>query len=303
MKLFWAIVLALIVAAAATLVVTARSGANASRPSAAREESVSHEPEAAVPTEVAGAPPPGTAPIQPDATMAGAPAPPTAPAMEPMPTPVLGAAVPTPAAGPVAAAEPAAAPLVDPLATGPVRLPRVLGDYEVLASPVEYKDGALHMDGGKFVVKGAGTREDPLRVPWELLVACEEEFDPASNKVAIPARVAVLHGRFVRLDGYVAFPLMSPKPDELLAMLNQWDGCCIGVPPTPYDAVEVKLRKPATGDDRFAVAGAVTGVFRVLPYVVKNKQVSWLVGLYVMEDADLATRQFGTTGQHTGQGS
>ena len=30
--------------------------------------------------------------------------------------------------------------------------------------------------------------------------------------------------------------------NEALVMLNQWDGCCIGVPPTPYDAVEVRLR-------------------------------------------------------------
>jgi hypothetical protein len=68
-------------------------------------------------------------------------------------------------------------------------------------------------------------------------------------------------------------------------MLNTWDGCCIGVPPTPYDAVEVRLVGALKSDDRFAIAGSVVGKFSVKPYVVKN----WLVGIYIIDDATFET--------------
>ena len=56
-----------------------------------------------------------------------------------------------------------------------------------------------------------------------------------------------------------------------------------GVPPTPYDAIEVKLKSAAKGDDRLRVSGSVTGILRVDPYLVKD----WLVSLYLMDDAEL----------------
>jgi len=68
-------------------------------------------------------------------------------------------------------------------------------------------------------------------------------------------------------------------------MLNQWDGCCIGVPPTPYDAIEVTLANPANRTQRFAVEGRIVGKFTVDPYLVGD----WLVGLYLLEDARLDT--------------
>ena len=71
-------------------------------------------------------------------------------------------------------------------------------------------------------------------------------------------------------------------------MLNQWDGCCIGVPPTPYDAIEATLDKVAVGDARFAVTGAVTGKFGVKPYIVGD----WLVGLYTMENGTFNPKTF-----------
>jgi hypothetical protein len=63
--------------------------------------------------------------------------------------------------------------------------------------------------------------------------------------------------------------------------MNLWDGCCIGVPPTPYDAVEVRLTRPVKGDDRLLVHGTVTGRLSIDPQLVGN----WLVGLYLMEES------------------
>ncbi|MFN7316493.1 MAG: hypothetical protein ACK5ZG_03885 [Phycisphaerae bacterium] len=175
----------------------------------------------------------------------------------------------------------------------PTRAPAKLGEYVV--TPATFRDrgdGALVVDE-QYIVRGEGTAEKPFVVSWEMLVASEGDFDPSKGKNTIPERVAMLHGKIVSITGYVAFPLMTPKPTELLMMLNQWDGCCMGVPPTPYDAIEVKINKAVTGDARFAINGTVRGTFKVEPYVTKTPTVSWLNGLYLMENAEFAAADIG----------
>ncbi len=198
-------------------------------------------------------------------------------------------APPASSTSPAAKAEPPA----DPAAIMPDGVPTKLGEYDIRPVKIETKDdGSLLLDN-RFTLRGKGTREDPYRVSWELLVSAKDTFEPAAGLKKIPGRVAMLHDKFVRLDGYVAFPLMMQKPTELLSMLNQWDGCCIGVPPTPYDAVEVKLIKMVTGDARFAMTGGVVGKFKVDPYVVKNPKGDWLIGMYTMSIADFTPEDIG----------
>lgn len=144
-------------------------------------------------------------------------------------------------------------------------------------------DGTVLVDD-KYVMKGAGTRDDPYRVTWEQLVSAEDTYQPRLGRTNIPQRVKMLDGKHVRISGYIAFPLMAQSADEMLMMLNQWDGCCIGVPPTPYDAIEVKLKSPAKGDDRLRTTGTLTGILKVEPYLVKN----WLVSLFVMDNGELS---------------
>ncbi|MBY0307962.1 MAG: hypothetical protein K2Q09_04390 [Phycisphaerales bacterium] len=135
---------------------------------------------------------------------------------------------------------------------------------------------------GRYRVKGAGTKESPYVVPFDLLMSADV-YDPRKGLTKMPQRVAFLSDRWVTLTGYVAFPISSNDPKEMLVMFNQWDGCCIGVPPTAYDAVETKLETPVKGDDRFTTFGTVTGVLKVDPFVDNG----WLLGLYVMEHARL----------------
>jgi hypothetical protein len=156
-----------------------------------------------------------------------------------------------------------------------------LADFEVEPGDIKPQADGTTLVDGRFTLKGDGTEANPYRVPWEMLVSVNEVFDPSKKLNKIPQRIAMLEGKHVRLTGYVAFPLMVQRPRELLSMLNQWDGCCIGVPPTPYDAVEVKLKKAVGNKERFANAGMVQGIFRTEPYVVKN----WVVGMYVLSDA------------------
>ena len=145
---------------------------------------------------------------------------------------------------------------------------------------IEDEDGSIVADE-EFRIRGKGTSEEPYLFNWDLLASAAEEYRPTLNKRGIPQRVAALNGKWVEIEGYVAFPLPQDTT-EMIVMLNQWDGCCIGIPPTPYDAVEVKLTAPVAPGQRHALRyGTVKGILTVEPYLIEN----WLVGLYLMDDA------------------
>lgn len=141
---------------------------------------------------------------------------------------------------------------------------------------------------GRYEIRGAGTKEDPYLVSWECLASASETYQPRLKQEEFPQRVAMLNGAWVRLDGYLAFPLMVSETDEALLMLNQWDGCCIGVPPTPYDAIELKLAEKVRRTSRHATFnfGGVAGQLRIEPLLVEG----WLAGLYLMEHASLQSQ-------------
>ena len=182
----------------------------------------------------------------------------------------------------------AAAPVPEaPGAEGPGAGGAVASDPS--AVKVETRDDGAKIIDGRFVVKGEGTKEKPYEITWELVVSARGVYDRRLGKKELPGRVTILEGEWVTITGYVAFPLNVQSPRELLSMLNQWDGCCIGVPPTPYDAVEVRLARAVLEDERFATFGNVTGKFSAKPYVVGD----WLVGLYLMDEASFRATEYG----------
>ena len=150
---------------------------------------------------------------------------------------------------------------------------------------VRRPDGSILADG-KWPIGGDGSPERPYEVTWDLLLSAKESYQPRLGEFVIPQRVALLDGAHVRISGYVAFPIVASEADECLLMLNQWDGCCIGVPPSPYDGIEAKLvRSQDNSRKHLFLYGTLTGVFHVDPFV----QGKWLVGLYTMTEADLVT--------------
>jgi hypothetical protein len=151
------------------------------------------------------------------------------------------------------------------------------------------EDGWITLDE-RFNIRGEGTAEKPYELSWDLLVSASETFQPRMGKVRMPERIAMLDGKYVKVTGYVAFPIMSTSQNEMLSMRNMWDGCCIGVPPTPYDAVEVRLAGEVTGRERFTSFGTIEGKLSVDPYIKGN----WLLGLYLMEGATLTQIKEGT---------
>lgn len=147
-------------------------------------------------------------------------------------------------------------------------------------------DGSKLIDG-RFVVRGKGTEAEPYRVPWEMLASVQETYSPRKGLKKIPERIKFLDGKWVKLSGFIAFPITSNDPKGLLVMLNQWDGCCIGVPPTPYDSVEVYLADRATAAQRASSQGSVYGRLKVDPL----EDDGWVLGVYVIQGARLVTEE------------
>lgn len=141
-------------------------------------------------------------------------------------------------------------------------------------------DGSILMSSGK-VIRGDGTPERPFEITWELLASAERVYQPRNGLTGLPEWCKALHEKHVRLTGHLLSPLMMDDTTQILLMRNQWDGCCVGVPPTPYDAVEVELSRPVSLVREQLNYGTITGYFEVDPYLVNN----WLVGLWLVSDA------------------
>ncbi|MSR40999.1 MAG: hypothetical protein EXS10_03750 [Phycisphaerales bacterium] len=166
----------------------------------------------------------------------------------------------------------------------PIGVPKAIEEGKMRVIPSKFErlaDGTIIADE-VWKITGDGSVDNPYCVSWEFLASAADTYTPRVDDFGFPQRILLLHGKHIRVAGYLAFPLVAPTSSECLVMLNQWDGCCIGVPPTPYDAVEVQLQSPIPRSRRHAMAyGTVEGVFEVEPYIVE----SWLVGLYMLKDS------------------
>lgn len=229
----------------------------------------------------------------------------TRPAQAPVAPPSTGDATPvaaSPTPADVAAnATPRAQPTTVPNPTvPPPTKPGVpqLDTFDIIPSERTVDVAGNTVYDGTFTLKGAGTADQPYEITWEYLTSIERTYDPTLGRRQVPERIAMLHGKYVRISGYIAFPILDNRSDELLAMLNQWDGCCIGVPPTPYDAIEVRLNTPVTGEERYTTYGTVTGKLGVEPYVVTSmdERAKFLLGVYVLNGAKLTGAEAGGVG-------
>lgn len=203
----------------------------------------------------------------------------------PVPTPAPPSTpVPAPSAPTTESASPAPQAVETPVEASPVVPAAKFKDFEVVPARTRATDDGWTLYDERFQVRGKGTKEDPVELSWDLLVSASETFQPRMGKKRLPERIVMLDGKHVRITGYVAFPIMAAAQNEMLSMRNMWDGCCIGVPPTPYDAIEVRLASAATGRDRFTSFGTVEGKLMIDPYIKGN----WLLGLYLMEEAAIS---------------
>lgn len=135
---------------------------------------------------------------------------------------------------------------------------------------------------GRVTIPGTGTEADPYELPWGVLISAIRTYNPRLELNELPAWAEALNDRHVRITGFAFLPVVASETDEILLMLNPWDGCHMGAPPTPYDSVEVMLGGPVNMGGRNGFV-TVTGRFNVDPYLIRG----WLVSLYTMDDASL----------------
>lgn len=141
----------------------------------------------------------------------------------------------------------------------------------------------LELDG-RFRVVGNGRPDDPYRISWELLTSANAYIDPAAKALTAPPWVRALDGTYIEISGYYSTAVRISAAKNLLLTLNRWDGCCIGLPPTPFDAIDMDMREPVMMQGlhlfRFAT-------FRGRLVVSPFETGGFLLGLYKLEDTTL----------------
>ena len=139
----------------------------------------------------------------------------------------------------------------------------------------------LELDG-RFRVIGNGGPDDPYRVSWELLTSAEPFIDPAREALTTPPWVRAINGTYIEISAYYSTAVRVSTTRNVLLTFNRWDGCCIGLPPTPFDAIDTTLAKPLDmqGLHLFRY-GTFRGRLVVEPFAVGG----YLLGLYRLEDA------------------
>ena len=134
---------------------------------------------------------------------------------------------------------------------------------------------------------GNGSANDPYRISWELLTSSSAFIDPAQTATTPPPWVRLLDGTYIELSGYYSTALRVPIATNLLLTLNRWDGCCIGLPPTPFDAIDVTMRTPLPLEGAHLIR---FGTFRGRLSVSVFEIGGFLLGLYRLEDTTFETK-------------
>ena len=140
---------------------------------------------------------------------------------------------------------------------------------------------------GRYRVTGNGSANDPYVISWELLTSASEFIDLAQGARTPPPWVRLLDGTYVQISGYYSTAVRVSVAKNLLLTLNRWDGCCIGVPPTPFDAIDINMRVPLPmGGLHLVRFGTFRGQLRVEPV----EAATYLLGFYRLEDATFETK-------------
>lgn len=116
-----------------------------------------------------------------------------------------------------------------------------------------------------YVVRGAGTTNDPFVVSWDLLLSAAETYAPAGGSWELPPRLLWLDGKQLQIKGFLTSPTRATKSDHLLLTWSALDACCLGPPPNPCQAVEVKLESPLTLERHVLIGVTVEGTFKLEP--------------------------------------
>ena len=184
-------------------------------------------------------------------------------------------------AAPVTAAmtDPVAAVAPPAVTTTATTAPKVTVGAKAAIERIDHQ--TVRIDG-KYLVRGSGSESDPYQITWELLTSAARTVDASKSIYEVPGRIADLRGAWVQISGYWAPPLQVFQTKEAMFMLNKWDGCCIGLPPTPFDSIEATFTKPfAVQGQHLYRYGTIKGRLEIEPFAAGM----FLLGFYRLHDA------------------
>lgn len=101
------------------------------------------------------------------------------------------------------------------------------------------------------------------------------------SDVRVPDEVQALDGQWVTMTGNLLIPWVEQKVTQFVLAKNPWDGCCLGIPPGPYDSVSVRLLEGSYLKDRYSSVQTFSGRFRV----ELERSEGYVTGLYKLVDA------------------
>ena len=180
---------------------------------------------------------------------------------------------------PVATVTTVAAPAPPIVTTTNTTAPKVTVGAKAVVERIDHQ--TVRIDG-KYMVRGSGSESDPYQITWELLTSAARTVDASKSVYEVPGRLADLRGAWVQISGYWAPPLQVFQTKEAMFMLNKWDGCCIGLPPTPFDSIEATFAKPfAVQGQHLYRYGTIKGRLEIEPFAAGM----FLLGFYRLHDA------------------
>ena len=180
---------------------------------------------------------------------------------------------------PVATVTTVAAPAPPIVTTTTTTAPKVTVGAKAVVERIDHQ--TVRIDG-KYLVRGSGSESDPYQITWELLTSAARTVDASKSIYEVPGRIADLRGAWVQISGYWAPPLQVFQTKEAMFMLNKWDGCCIGLPPTPFDSIEATFTKPfAVQGQHLYRYGTIKGRLEIEPFAAGM----FLLGFYRLHDA------------------
>jgi hypothetical protein len=186
---------------------------------------------------------------------------------------------PVPLVTPVATVTAVAAPAPPIVTTTTTTAPKVTVGAKAVVERIDHQ--TVRIDG-KYLVRGSGSESDPYQITWELLISAARTVDASKSIYEVPGRIADLRGAWVQISGYWAPPLQVFQTKEAMFMLNKWDGCCIGLPPTPFDSIEATFTKPfAVQGQHLYRYGTIKGRLEIEPFAAGM----FLLGFYRLNDA------------------
>lgn len=104
----------------------------------------------------------------------------------------------------------------------------------------------------------------------------------AGGEIKIPDAVKAHHGKWVTITGHVLLSWATEEITQFQLAKNPWDGCCMGVPPSYFNAVRVQMAPGGKFSNRFDRVATISGRFRA---DIQKTENGYVDAIYWLDEA------------------